>query len=216
MATRMPNFPPHLPPFTIEEYFDLEESTPLRHEFVRGRLYALAGERPNHNAIALNIASRVPAAARGGPCRVYMEGVMLRVGDDVYYPDVMVSCGAGPVEDRYENEPTVLVEVLSPSTERIDRGEKRETYLGIPSLRAYLIVSQEMQLVERYWRDAAGSWQHETVIGQGEIAVPCAEHTLTLTFDEIYQGVTLPSLEERRRIKEPRVELYEVGRFVRG
>jgi Uma2 family endonuclease len=83
------------PLLSVEEYLRLEETSPVKHEYVGGFIHALAGASKRHNQIALNIASRLRDAVRGGPCRVYIGDVKVRVADDVYYyPDVVVSCGS--------------------------------------------------------------------------------------------------------------------------
>ena len=93
------------------------------------------------------------------------------------------------------------MEITSRSTGRIDRGEKRESYVDIPSLRAYLIIEQGRHWVTRFWRDDADAWQREELIGEGSISIPCPATTLTL--DEIYQGVDMTVAE-----RDP--EEYEV------
>jgi Uma2 family endonuclease len=117
------------PPLSLEDYLDFEEQSATRHEFVAGQIHALAGASRRHNRIAGNIFARLLAAARGTPCRVYMSDVKLKVADDVvYYPDVMVACGPPGEHPHLETEPCVVVEVLSPGTEQIDRREKLLAY----------------------------------------------------------------------------------------
>lgn len=185
---------------TIEEYFALEEASATRHEYVDGEIYAMSGVTRTHSRIAMNIGARVWAAARGGPCRVHQSEVKLRVGRIVYYPDVMVACGPAPADPRLEDAPCLLVEVLSPSTEPTDRREKLMVYRSIATLRTYLIVDQECRLVDRYWRDADGEWRHATLVDAGALPLPCP--ALTLTLDEIYEGVELPPLDEVLRVRE--------------
>jgi Uma2 family endonuclease len=113
--------------------------------------------------------------------------VKLRVADDVvYYPDVMVVCT--PQRDEYvAHAPCLVVEVTSPGTAAVDGREKVGHYRRIPSLRTYLVVDQRRRRVDRHWRDDAGTWWHATIAGGGEVPVPCP--ALTLTLDEIYEGV---------------------------
>jgi Uma2 family endonuclease len=189
-------------PLTLEEYLDLEEVGLVRHEYVDGEIYAMRGETRRHDRLALNVAARLLAAARGGPCRVSIEGVKLRVGDDVvYYPDVMVAAGRAPSDPRMETAPCLVVEVLSPATWRTDRREKAIVYRGIPTLGAYLVVDQERRLVERHWRDGAGAWRRETLEERGTIALPCPA-SVALTLDEIYEDVELPPLDEVLRVRQ--------------
>jgi Uma2 family endonuclease len=171
---------------SVEEYIRLELESPVRQEYVCGSVHALAGMTRRHNWISLNIASFLRSAAQGGPCRVSMENVRLHVWQDVqYYPDVMVACGPEPEDPYIEDAPCLVVEVLSPSTARTDRGEKLFFYRQMPSLRAYLIVDAERRHVERHWRAADGEWQAGAHTG-GAVAVPCPEVDLPL--DAIYAG----------------------------
>lgn len=173
---------------TVEDYLGLEAASSVRHEYLAGEVYALAGATRRHNRIALNIATRLITAARGGPCRVYVSDVkLLAARDVVYYPDVMVACGPEAEDPLVEHAPCLVVEVISPSTEMIDRREKAMVYKGIAGLRAYLMVHQERRRVERHWRDDEGAWWHADLADEGRVPVPCP--ALELTLDEIYEGV---------------------------
>lgn len=185
---------------TMQEYFALEEASPVRHEYLDGLIYAMSGVTLRHSQIVMNIGARLWAARRGGPCRVHQGEVMVRVGRVIYYPDVMVACAPRRGAERVEDAPCLLVEVLSPSTESTDRREKLLAYRRIRTLRTYLIVDQERRLVDRYWRADDGKWRRETLVNEGAIALPCPE--LTLTLDEIYEGVELPPLERVLRVRE--------------
>jgi len=188
---------------SIDEYFAFEEASSVRHEYVDGQVHAMTGVTRQHSRITMNVAARLWVAARGGPCRVHQGEVKLRVGDRIYYPDVMVACGAEPRDARIEDAPSLLVEVLSPSTERTDRGEKAIIYRGIASLGAYIIIDQERRWVERHWRDPRGRWQRELLTETGQLSV--AEPPVSFTLDEIYEGVEVPSPEEwlrRFRLRE--------------
>ena len=105
---------------------------------------------------------------------------------------------------RLEDAPSIIVEVLSPSTERTDRGEKVMVYHRIPTLQTYLIVEQDRRVVDRHWRDENQRWQRETLVDNGEVALPVID--LSLTLDEIYRGVEIPSPEERLRLRRLREE----------
>lgn len=140
---------------TVDEYLAFEESVDERHEFIDGVVYARCGGSSPHNRMTLNVAALLWNAAGNGPCHVYQAGEKLRIGDDVFYPDVMVVCEPDGEDDRMAYAPCVLVEVLSPSTTRNDRAVKLAKYRTLPSLRAYLLVSQEYRHVERHWRESA-------------------------------------------------------------
>lgn len=189
---------------TVDEYLRFEESSPLRHEYVAGEVYAMSGVTLRHNHISLNVATSLLAVAGDGPCQVFAAEVRLRAADDTYYyPDIMVVCG--PVEelDIIVREPCVVIEVTSPSTARIDRGEKLVAYREIPSLRAYLIVDHRRRRVERHWRDrSSATWMRDEVSGDGGVTVPCLDVELTL--DAIYHRVDLST------IADPDMADYEV------
>lgn len=188
-------------PLSIEEYLDLEETSPVRHEYVAGQLYTMTGTTRRHNEIVLNIAIRLRAAARSGPCHVYVESVKVRAaGDVVYYPDVVVTCDPTDDDPLIVHRPCLVVEVLSPSTRVTDQREKAMVYKTMASLGAYLIIDQEQRLVERHWRDRSGEWRRTVVTEHGDLPLPCPE--LPLTLDEVYEGVELPPSEERLRVRE--------------
>lgn len=173
---------------TVEEYLNLEAAASVRHEYVAGVMYVLAGASKRHNRIALNIARLLSDAAGEGPCRVYMSDVKLRAAEDVYYyPDVMVACGPEGEDSLVEDAPCLVVEVASPSTVMIDRREKLVAYKRMPTLEAYVIVEQDDRRVQRHWRDEEGVWWDAEVSGEGQVPLPCPETTLTL--DDIYAGV---------------------------
>jgi Uma2 family endonuclease len=185
---------------TIEEYFHLEEQSSVRHEYVDGEIRAMSGVTRQHSRITMNVGARLWAAARGGSCRVHQAEVMLRVGNVVYYPDVMAACGTEPSDPRVELEPSVIVEVLSPTTERTDRGEKAMAYRAIASLSTYVIIEQDRRWVGRQWRASNGGWRREILTDIGTVAI--TSPSLMLTLDEIYEGVTMPSPAERLRLRE--------------
>ncbi|MBI4540986.1 MAG: Uma2 family endonuclease [Gemmatimonadetes bacterium] len=180
-----PATPRRLP--SVEEYLRCEQASDVRHEYVAGGPYALADASRRHNRIALNIATRLVAAARGGSCRVYAGDVKLRAAQDIiYYPDVMVACGPAGRDPLVEDAPCLVIEVTSPSTDAIDRREKLVVYKQIPSLEGYVIVDQDRRRVERHWRDEAGHWIHAEAADTGTIPLPCPEVGLSL--DDIYEG----------------------------
>lgn len=173
---------------TIDEYLATEPAREVRHEFVGGQIYAMAGGSVTHNRICANlIYLLVGLNERSGRCRVYTSDMKLRIGDDkVYYPDAMVVCQGEPPDPYYETAPCILVEVLSPNTKDIDQREKAEAYRGIASLQTYLIVDTEARTVRRYWREGT-SWQVQDYLEQGEIPLPCLEGSVSL--EQIYRGV---------------------------
>ncbi len=169
---------------TIDEYLETELAREVRHEFVHGQIYAMAGASLKHNRICLNISGVFNGLNQKG-CRVYQETAKLRVSNQrIYYPDIMVVCKGEPPNEYYETEPCVLVEVLSPTTKDTDQREKADVYRSIPSLQAYLIVDTESRTVRRYWLEGQ-DWQVQDYV-DGEIPLPCLEGTIGL--EQIYRG----------------------------
>lgn len=188
---------------SVEEYLRFDETSPLRHEYVRGEVYAMSGVTLRHDRIVRNVLIALSAAAGDGPCEAFSSDVRLRAADDLYYyPDAMVVCGQVGELDVIVTDPCVIVEVTSPSTARVDRGEKLAAYRAIPSLRACLIMDHRRRRVERHWRLAADSeWVRDEVAGDGSVVVPCVDVGLPL--DVIYRRVDLAA------VAEPDVGEYE-------
>jgi Uma2 family endonuclease len=180
--------PRRTPAPTVEEFLELEEASPTKHEYVAGQVYALAGATARHNRIAMNIAALLWNAARNGPCRVYGSDMRLRVGDQaVYYPDVQVVCDQAEAEHLYTSSPCLIVEVLSPSTSSIDLREKFLVYSGIASLRTYVIVFQDEQRVVRHYRAEGDAWFSALHSADSTVPFPCPE--IALSVADIYQGL---------------------------
>jgi Uma2 family endonuclease len=172
---------------SFEEYLVLEQNSPIRHEFVDGYMFAMAGGKDNHNAIALNIASLARAKARGSECRVYMSDMKLRTpGGEAYYPDVFATCEETNDGSPIKHTACFIVEVLSDSTADLDRGEKLLNYRKIVGLRLYVLVSQTRKLIETYRRQEDGSWRYDS-LEEGGLELPGLD--LRLSLAEVYEDV---------------------------
>lgn len=178
---------------SIPEYLEGEPRSDVRHEYVAGQVYAMAGAGEKHNIIALNIASMLRSVARGTPCRVFISDMKVRVeqNDAFYYPDVMVTCDPQDTESLHKRLPCLIVEVLSPATEAIDRREKLIAYRTLPSLRYYLLVSQEKRQVEWYTRDTDNRWLIAVTEDNGSLEILCNDLKVNFTLDDIYEDVRL-------------------------
>jgi Uma2 family endonuclease len=136
---------------SFEDYLAFEDSATERHELIDGMIFAMAGGTDVHHLIAGNLFLHI-AGPLLGSCQVFQGGMKLRVDhqsdSDGYYPDIMVSCSPADRERLFRKEPTLLIEVMSPSTARLDRGEKKLNYLQIPSLLEYVLVAQDIPKVE--------------------------------------------------------------------
>ena len=148
--------------YTVEDYFCIEASTDIRHEFYQGAIFAMAGASRNHNRIAGNVFAALRAALRNTPCEAFTLDMRLWTPSGLYtYPAVMVICG--PIHltsDRLETvtNPTVLVEVLSDSTRDYDQHEKFTLYRSIPTFREYVLIEQASVQIEHWVRSAGNAW----------------------------------------------------------
>ncbi len=173
---------------SVEEYLSSEHASPVKREYVEGRVYALAGASDRHVRLVTNLVGLLWWAARGGPCRVYAADMKLRVGPErFYYPDVMVVCDPEDREESYKTRPCFVAEVLSPATEATDRREKLLAYQSLESLRGYLLANSEQPAAEYYWRDESGRWWLSELRGTGSFRVDCLDADVRL--EDLYQGL---------------------------
>jgi Uma2 family endonuclease len=176
------------PYISVAEYLEREKDSPVRHEYVDGQIYAMAGTSARHNRIALNLASRLDDHLNGGPCEVFIADMKVSVDPMVYYyPDVVVTCDPPGGDPYVRTQPRLLIEVVSPSTERIDRHEKLFAYRRIPSLQEYVLVLQDRMQVEVYRRQGE-EWPRQ-MCTQPDDRVHFASVGLTLSVSEIYRNV---------------------------
>lgn len=153
--------PAETPRMSTEEFLAWEAEQPERWEFVHGEAYAMAGGSDVHNTISLNTAFALRNALSGTRCSVFMGDVKLRIAADgnIFYPDVFVTCAEADRARRQDKgEPALIAEVLSPSTEAYDRGDKFAAYRHAASLGTVLFLSQERPHVECYTRTPEGHW----------------------------------------------------------
>lgn len=144
---------------SVAAYLEAEKHSPVKREYIDGRVYAMTGASKTHNLIVGNLAGLLRAHLRGGSCRVYRSDIEVQAGSRCYYPDVVVACP--PSSDPYvETAPCLSIEVLSDTTEPIDREEKRPAYQSIPSLQEYVLVSQARWEIQLYRRSNQG-WIEE-------------------------------------------------------
>ena len=182
--------------FTEEEYLLLEEAAEEKSEYFRGRIYAMAGGTPEHGAICVRVIVTLDNAIRDKPCTVYNSDVRIKIEVSGLntYPDGSVVCNKTQLH-TYKNtssilNPTLIVEVLSPSTEKYDRGDKFENYKLIPSLTDYLLVSQDRAKVEHFVRQKSGDWICTVSEGlEGVVSIDSLKCALPLS--EIYLKVDL-------------------------
>ncbi|XYH98155.1 Uma2 family endonuclease [Sorangium sp. So ce1128] len=177
--------------FTYAEYLEQERASPTKHEFLDGEIFDMAGGTPEHARLAANVMAELRPTLRERPCAVFSSDLRVRVRETglATYPDVSVVCGQlarDPEDKDAVVNPLVLVEVLSDSTEGYDRGEKFAHYRRIPSLKEYVLVSQEHRRIEVFRRNEDNSWTLYEA-GPGERA-RLASIDAALAVDEIYRG----------------------------
>jgi Uma2 family endonuclease len=169
-----------------------ELSSDIRHEYVAGQVFAMAGAGGAHHRIAGNLFFHLRAATRGTPCGVFISEMKVRVKahEAFYYPDVLLTCDPDDRESLYKTAPCLIAEVLSPSTEVIDRREKLIVYRSLPSLRNYLLIAQDCRRVEWYQRDAAGDWRH-AIVEDGTLSFVFGDVSVNFTVADLYEDVVL-------------------------
>jgi Uma2 family endonuclease len=177
-------------PMSVADYLDFEEKSEVKHEYIGGEVHAMSGASREHNAIVLNIATALHSRLRGGPCQVFSSAFKVRLqvaSEDIfYYPDVAVACDRADKERYYTKTPTLIFEVLSPSTETIDRREKQLNYRHAGSLEEYVLVSQERREVTIFRRTTG--WQGE-IFTAAEAVIEFRSIQQSMTMAAIYDGV---------------------------
>ncbi len=178
---------------TPEEYLEMEREADFKSEYFSGQIFAMAGGTPEHSAIGTNIAGELRSRLRGKPCQVYNSDLRVTVMQSGLktYPDVTVVCGEQyfhPLDQNSLINPTVIIEVLSGSTESYDRGAKWTLYQSLDSLQEYVLVSVSTPRVERFTRQDNGLWLYESIGGlDGEIRLASLDIVLPLA--EVYERV---------------------------
>lgn len=175
-----------------QEYLDWEEQQPIKYEYINGEVYAMTGGTLAHNSIALNLASNLKTHLRGKGCKVFMADAKLGVSENgpFHYPDVMVTC-----DERDRNakkviyHPSIIVEVLSPSTESFDRGKKFQQYRRISTLREYVLISVEQLTVEVFRLNDREIWELYTYIEKEEIYLSSVDFQRAIEL--LYEDVVL-------------------------
>ncbi len=166
-----------------DAYLEWERAQPTRNEYYDGMIYAMTGGTLDHANIGLNIAAALKQLLRGGPCRPYNTDVRVHVDrpNAFFYPDVTVTCDPTDLTAKESiRAPKVIFEVLSPSTSACDRGDKFAAYRALESLQDYVLVDPDTKRVERFSRNADGSWQLVDATGTAELTLPSLSVVLPL------------------------------------
>jgi Uma2 family endonuclease len=178
---------------SAEEYLEGERVSEIRHEYVIGHVYAMAGASDDHNRIAGNTLAELRSALRGKRCEAFLNDMKVKIppvfAEAFYYPDVMVACDPSDNAGYYRERPTIIFEVLSPETERTDQREKAIAYSAIPSLTTYILAEQD-RLALTVLRRAESGWRSEALQG------PCA----ILKLPDIGVEIPLERIYERTAV----------------
>ncbi len=172
------------------EYLEWERKQRDKHQLLHGEVYAMAGGSPRHNRLCAKVLARLDAALAGGPCGPFSsdQKIFIPAANNFVYPDATVVCGPVRLHDNTTDvidNPRVVVEVLSKSTEQHDRGDKWEDYRSIPSLTDYVLVSQRLARLEHFAREEDGSWRYRVVGAGGRVELTTGT---ILVVDEVFEG----------------------------
>jgi Uma2 family endonuclease len=184
---------------TPEEYLAREREAEFKSEYLDGEVFAMAGGTIDHSAIATNLLTEIGAQTKGGPCRGFNSDLRIYVEQTglFAYPDVTVLCGEPRHFDGRRDtllNPTLVIEVLSPSTEGYDRGFKAGNYRQLASLQAYVLVAQDRPQVEHYARRPEGKWELTEAIGlEATLSLPAIGCELRLA--DVYADVVFPAAD---------------------
>lgn len=176
---------------SVDDYLAGELASTVKHEYLGGVVYAMAGARNVHNLIASNALLAIGVCLRGGPCRAYNSDTKIRIqlSNHVrfYYPDLSIICNPNPPDDSYQDEPAIVVEVLSAGTRRIDEGEKKDAYFTVPCLNNYLLLESNSPAAVLFRRTPQG-FVREVFQGKDSV-ISLDDPALKLPLSEIYEAV---------------------------
>jgi Uma2 family endonuclease len=200
----MPTLQPYR--FTVEEYLAFERASDERHEYLDGVIYAMAGESLDHGRICMNLAATLVPQLRGSDCEAFSKDTKVCCGpyrahtrEGLYaYPDLVVVCGSMQFHSQAQDvlvNPTVIVEVLSPSTEAFDRGEKFRRYRAwLPTLTDYVLVAQDRPVIDYYHREDDTLWMLRTLEGM-EARLHLEGIGCTVPLADVYERIVFPRAE---------------------
>ena len=174
-----------------EYYIAWEETSPIKHEYIDGQVYAMAGASDAHVTIAGNLFTLLRNHVRGRGCRVYMSDMKAQIdtANIYYYPDVMVTCD--PMDKKFTNHkkyPCLIIEVLSPKTEAFDRGDKFADYQQLETLQEYVLINQKRQRVDCFRRNNEGLWVLQFYHSGSEIHLTSIDFRTHI--EALYEDVT--------------------------
>lgn len=202
---------------TADEYLAFERASDERHEYWDGEIFTMAGESPNHGTICTNLITELRQRTKKTDCRIFSKDMKIRSGSDIdlhkslkgffSYPDIVVVCGAARMHDKAKDvmlNPKIIIEVLSPATEKFDRGDKFRRYReNLPTLTDYVLVSQERPAIDHFRRGAEnnGEWIL-TPFGGLESVWNLKNLEISIPLVDIYDGVEFPPEEDDEQAED--------------
>jgi Uma2 family endonuclease len=181
--------------YTIQEYLQIERGSLEKHEYYKGEIFAMSGASPRHNVIAVNIITTLSIALKGKRCRPFGSDMRIQIPENSLftYPDVSIFCGdviISPEDKETVIQPTVIIEILSPSTKNYDRGEKFMLYRAIPALKEYILIDSESVHAEHFAINEEGLWQLKEYNNLIEKVI-IETLNLQLILNDVYEGCEL-------------------------
>jgi len=177
---------------SIADYLAGEEISGVKHEYIGGTIHAMAGANNRHNIIAVNALAVLHGLLRGKSCQPFNSDTKVRIEfpdhTRFYYPDALVVCHPNPESDHFQDQPVVVVEVLSESTRRTDFGEKKDAYLSMPSLKVLVLVESDSPAATVYRRKPEGGFESELHTGM-DVTIPLPEIDADLPLADAYERV---------------------------
>jgi Uma2 family endonuclease len=180
---------------SVEEYLQFERESLEKHEFYRNEVFAMAGAGPRHNVIFSNLFGRLAYHLKGNPCRPFGSDMRIHIPENTLftYPDISILCNdVIPADADQETvvQPTVLIEILSPSTKDYDRGGKFKLYRDIPTLKEFIVIDSESISVEAFRINASGHWELEEYKKLNEV-LTIASVGISVSLEEIYDSTKI-------------------------
>ncbi len=189
------------PKMTPGEYLAKERQAEFKSEFYNGEVFAMAGGSREHNRVKVNLVGELFVRLKGGECQTYSsdQRVLVEATGLYTYPDIVIVCGPATYDllDRDTlTSPVAIIEVLSPSTERYDRGAKFRNYQQIPSMTEYILVAQDEPVCERYVRQSDGSWALVSFVGLTAF-LALTSVTVQIPLVDVYSGIVFSDITLR-------------------
>ena len=178
---------------SLADFLAWENAQPEKHEFHQGEVFAMVGGRRSHGRVVSNLDRHIGNHLAGSPCEVFCEGMKVQVGNDtILYPDVFVTCDKGDLAtDMIFTAPSLVVEVLSPSTQAYDRSQKFALYRQLSSLQEYMLVDPDTRRVEAFRRTADGQWLFHDMSSEEHLVAASIDCRIPLA--EVFRGIDPPA-----------------------